>query len=193
MNDKDKINSLAIAMARHVVNMTTASGSGHPSSGLSLVHIVGALMGKHMRWDPSDPWNPVADRLVLSEGHAVPAVYAAMAELGAVVGQDKASAEPVTAESILTLREIDSPLDGHPNPRVGAKFFDSATGSLGQGASTAAGLGLAARLDGTDRKVFVLIGDGESREGQIWEACDFIIDHKLNNVALPMRMPFMNP
>ncbi|NIA07172.1 MAG: transketolase [Actinobacteria bacterium] len=184
MNDKGKLNSLAIAMARHVVKMTTASGSGHPSSGLSLVHIVAALMGKHMRWDPSDPWNPTADRLVLSEGHAVPAVYAAMAELGAVVGKDKQSAKPVTAESLLTLRAIDSPLDGHPNPRVGAKFFDSATGSLGQGASTAAGLALAARLDSTGRRVFVLIGDGESREGQIWEACDFIIDHKLANVTL---------
>jgi len=184
MNDKDKLNSLAIAMSRHVVKMTTASGSGHPSSGLSLVHIVAALMGKHMRWDPSDPWNPAADRLVLSEGHAVPAVYAAMAELGAVIGKDKQSAQPVTAESLLTLRAIDSPLDGHPNPRVGAKFFDSATGSLGQGASTAAGLGLAARLDSTGRRVFVLIGDGESREGQIWEACDFIIDHKLADVTL---------
>ena len=184
MSDKDKINSMAIAMGRHVVKMTTASGSGHPSSGLSLVHILAALMGKHMRWDPADPWNPAADRLVLSEGHAVPAVYAAMAELGAVVGEDKQSAQPVTAESVLTLREIDSPLDGHPNPRVGAKFFDSATGSLGQGASTAAGLALAARLDATGRRVFVLVGDGESREGQIWEACDFIIDHKLSDVTL---------
>ena len=184
MNDKDKLNSLAIAMARHIVNMTTASGSGHPSSALSLVHIVAALMGKQMRWDPADPWNPLADRLVLSEGHAVPAVYAAMAELGAVVGKDKQSAQPVTAESVLALREIDSPLDGHPNPRVGVGFFDSATGSLGQGASTAAGLGLAARLDGSPRRVFVLIGDGESREGQVWEACDFIIDHELNKITL---------
>ena len=184
MNTKDQINSMAIAMGRNVVKMTTASGSGHPSSGLSLVHIVASLMGKHMRWDPADPWNPTADRLVLSEGHAVPAVYAAMAELGAVVGNDKQSAQPVTDELLMTLREIDSPLDGHPNPRVGAKFFDSATGSLGQGASTAAGLALAARLDGTGRRIFVLVGDGESREGQIWEACDFIIDHKLANVTL---------
>src|SRR3990170_3033716 len=112
MNDKDKLNSLAIAMARHIVKMTTAAGSGHPSSALSLVHIVAALMGKHMRWDPSDPQNPTADRLVLSEGHSVPVVYAAMAELGAVVGKDKQSAQPVTAESLLKLREIDSPLDG---------------------------------------------------------------------------------
>ena len=184
MENINELNSMVISMARHILNMTTAAGSGHPSSALSLVHIVAALMGKHMRWDPKDPWNPLADRLVLSEGHSVPAVYAAMAQLGAVVGKDKDSAEVVTAESILKLREIDSPLDGHPNPRAGAAFFDSATGSLGQGPSTAAGLGLAARLDKSPRRVFVLIGDGESREGQIWEACDFIIDHKLNNVTV---------
>lgn len=183
MEKTNELNRMAISMARHIVNMTTAAGSGHPSSALSLVHIIAALMGKHMRWDPKDPWNPIADRLVLSEGHSVPAVYAAMAELGAVVGKTKSSAQIVTAESILKLREIDSPLDGHPNPRVGLAFFDSATGSLGQGLSTAAGLGLAAKLDQSPRRIFALIGDGESREGQIWEACDFIIDHKLNNVT----------
>ncbi|MCK4851416.1 MAG: transketolase, partial [Phycisphaerae bacterium] len=180
----NELNSMVIAMAKHIVNMTTAAGSGHPSSALSLVHIVAALMGKQMRWDPKDPWNPVADRLVLSAGHAVPVVYAAMAELGAVVGKKKESAQVVTAESLLELREIGSPLDGHPNPRVGVGFFDSATGSLGQGLSTAAGLGLAARLDKSPRKVFALVGDGESREGQVWEACDFVIDHKLNNVTV---------
>ncbi len=183
MENISELNPMVISMARHIVNMTTAAGSGHPSSALSLVHIVAALMGKHMRWDPKDPWNPVADRLVLSEGHSVPVVYAAMVELGAVVGREKDSAQVVTAESILKLREIDSPLDGHPNPRVGLAFFDSATGSLGQGLSTAAGLGLAAKLDKSPRRIFALIGDGESREGQIWEACDFVIDHKLNNVT----------
>ena len=183
MSENGKLNRMVISMARHIVNMTTAAGSGHPSSALSLVHITAMLMGKHMRWDPSEPWNPTADRLVLSEGHAVPVIYAAMAELAAVVGKDRESAQPVTAESLLQLRDINSLLDGHPNPRIGVTFFDSATGSLGQGASTAAGLGLAARLDKSPRRVFVLIGDGESREGQIWEACDFIIDQKLNNVT----------
>ncbi len=184
MDEMNKLNGMIVAMAKHIVNMTTAAGSGHPSSALSLVHIVAALMGKQMRWDPKDPWNPVADRLVLSEGHSVPVVYAAMAELGAVVGKKKESAEVVTAQSLLELREIGSPLDGHPNPRVGVAFFDSATGSLGQGLSTGAGLGLAARLDKSPRRVFVLVGDGESREGQVWEACDFVIDHKLNNVTV---------
>ena len=97
MDKMNELNGMIISMARHIVNMTTAAGSGHPSSALSLVHIVGALMGKQMRWDPGDPWNPVADRLVLSEGHAVPVVYAAMAELGAVVGKEKESAEVVTS------------------------------------------------------------------------------------------------
>ena len=128
MDDMNRLKSMIISMAKNVVQMTTASGSGHPSSALSLVHIVGALMGKQMRWDPKDPWNPVADRLVLSEGHSVPVVYAAMAELGAVMGKDRASAEAITSESLLGLRDIDSMLDGHPNPRIGMSFFDSATG-----------------------------------------------------------------
>ena len=83
----------------------------------------------------------------------------------------------------MSLRAIDSPIDGHPNPRLGFPFADAATGSLGQGLSVAAGLGAAARMDGIDRNIFCLIGDGESREGQIWEAADFLIDHRLTNVV----------
>jgi transketolase len=83
----------------------------------------------------------------------------------------------------MKLRAIDSPVDGHPNPRLGIPFFDAATGSLGQGLSVGAGLGAAAKMDGLDRNIYVLIGDGESREGQIWEACDFIVDHALVNVV----------
>jgi transketolase len=82
-----------------------------------------------------------------------------------------------------TLREIDSPIDGHPNPQVGVPFFDAATGSLGQGLSVAAGLGVAARMEKVERNIYCLIGDGESREGQIWEAMDFIADHALTNVV----------
>ena len=82
----------------------------------------------------------------------------------------------------MSLREINSPIDGHPHPQVGVPFFDAATGSLGQGLSVAAGLGAAARMDKLDRNIYCLIGDGESREGQIWEALDFIVDHALTNV-----------
>jgi transketolase len=163
--------------------MCTEAGSGHPSSALSLLHIVTALMYRVMRYEPQDPWNRASDRLVLSEGHAVPVVYAAYCDLGGVVGtSDRPSM--LRFEDALTLRAADSVLDGHPNPAIGLPFFDAATGSLGQGVSVAAGLAGAARLDGFDKKIYVICGDGESREGQIWEALDFIVDHKLNAVRV---------
>ncbi len=173
----------AIEMGKNVVRMTTAAGSGHPSSGLALVHLVASLMYKQMRYDPSDPWHPAADRLVLSEGHAVPVVYAAYADLGGAVGKSPAEKRSLAVEDLKTLRELESVLDGHPNPAEGFPFFDSATGSLGQGLSAGAGLALAARLNKIDKRVFVIIGDGESREGQVYEALDFIIDHNLFNVC----------
>ncbi len=181
--DAAAINHQAAELGKLVVRMTAKAGSGHPSSGLSLAHLVTCLMHQQMRFDPANPWNPVADRLVLSEGHAVPIVYAAYADLGGVVGKDHDSAQTLRPEDVDTLRARDSFLDGHPNPAEGFHFFDAATGSLGQGLSVAAGLALAARLDHLDRKIYVLIGDGESREGQIWEAADFIIDQKLTNVC----------
>jgi transketolase len=177
------VHSKAIDLGKEVIRMTTAAGSGHPSSALSIIHIVITLMETVMRWDKADPWHPGSDRLVLSEGHAVPAVYAAYADMGGTVGREKASARPLTRADLASLRDVASPLDGHPNPAEGFPFFDAATGSLGQGLSVAAGLALAARLAGSDRQVFTLIGDGESREGQIWEAMDFIADHKLTSVV----------
>lgn len=172
----------AVHLGKLTIEMTTKAESGHPSSGLALAHIVASLLYKHMRWDPQDPWNPNNDRLVLSEGHAVPIVYAALCDMGAVAGKSKAQARKLTPADCLTLREIGSILDGHPNPAEGMPFFDAATGSLGQGLSVAAGLGLGANLRGSDRKIYCIIGDGESREGQIWEAADFVIDNKLTNV-----------
>lgn len=177
------IESRVIEMGKNIVRMTTAAGSGHPSSALSLGHLVAALMYSEMRYDPADPWNPASDRLVLSEGHAVPVVYAAYADLGGVVGRSPEHKRALTVNDLLTLREWDSELDGHPNPAEGFPFFDSATGSLGQGLSAGAGLGLAARLNKLDKRIFVIIGDGESREGQVWEAIDFIADHRLTNVV----------
>ncbi len=177
------VDAKAIELAKHVLRMTTASGSGHPSSSLAILHILITLMHRVMRFNPSDPWQPGADRLVLSEGHAVPALYAVYADLGGVVGRDRESARPLSMSDLPSLREQDSPLDGHPNPAECFPFFDAATGSLGQGLSVAAGLALAARLRGVDKRIFVVIGDGESREGQIWEAADFVVDHRLANVT----------
>lgn len=178
-----EVDAKVIELGKHVLQMTTAAGSGHPSSALSILHVVVTLMRRVMRFDPKDPWNPGADRLVLSEGHAVPAVYAAYADVGGVVGGDRSTARPLSLNDLRTLREQDSPLDGHPNPAEGFPFFDAATGSLGQGLSVAAGLAIAARLGRSDRRIFTIIGDGESREGQIWEAADFIVDHRLTSVA----------
>ncbi len=173
----------AAELGKLAVRMTTRAGSGHPSSGLSLAHLVAYLMYHQMCWDPADLWDPAADRLVLSEGHAVPIIYAALADRGAIVGKSRDVSHRLTPAELDDLRALDSVLDGHPNPAEGVPFFDAATGSLGQGLSVAAGLAAAARLDGTGRRVYCLVGDGESREGQIWEAADFAVDHNLTNLC----------
>jgi len=135
-----------------------------------------------MRFDTQDPWNPFNDRLIMSEGHAVPVVYAAYADLQGTYGESPEQKKVLTSLDLDSLRQIDSPLDGHPKPSAGFPFFDCATGSLGQGLSCACGLALGAKLLKIDKKVYVIIGDGESREGQIWEACDFLIDYNLHDV-----------
>jgi transketolase len=183
MSFEKAVHAKAVEIARLSVEMTTAAGSGHPSTAMSLAHVVTVLMYHAMRWDPKDPWNPAADRLVLSEGHAVPIIYAACADLGGVIGRSREEARPMTRDDAMSLRAIESPIDGHPHPAVGFPFFDAATGSLGQGLSVAAGLGAAAKMDKLDRNIFCIIGDGEAREGQIWEAADFIADHGLTNVV----------
>ena len=181
MAEYKDLDQKVIKLSRQIVRMCTQAGSGHPSSALALVHMTTALMYRLMRYDPKNPWNTGADRLVLSEGHAVPVVYAAYCDLEGVVGRPDQPSQ-LRFDDALTLREGDSVLDGHPNPAVGFPLFDAATGSLGQGLSVAAGLACAARLDESDKKVFCIIGDGESREGQVWEALDFIIDHNLTGV-----------
>jgi transketolase len=186
MSFEKSVHKKAIEIGKLSVEMTTSAGSGHPSTALSLAHLVTVLMYYQMRWDPKDPWSPVADRLVLSEGHAVPIIYAAYADLGGMIvplGKGREAARPMTRADALTLREIGSPIDGHPHPQVGFPFADAATGSLGQGLSVGAGLAAAARMDKLDRNMYVIIGDGESREGQIWEAADFVADHALTNVV----------
>ncbi|MBT4531183.1 MAG: transketolase [Phycisphaerae bacterium] len=181
MSFENAIHARAITLDTMALEMCAESGTGHPTSAMSIGHLVSVLMYHTMRWIPADPECPTSDRLVLSEGHAVPAVYAAMADIGATIDWN---GEPVklNRDHLKTLREANSPLDGHPNPQEGIAFFDAATGSLGQGLSVAAGLGLAARADNTGRKTYCIIGDGESREGQIIEALDFIMDHNLTNV-----------
>jgi transketolase len=139
------------------VESSTAAGSGHPTSCASMAEIMAVLFFRVMRYDPSDPRAPGSDTFVLSKGHAAPILYAAWAEAGAF-----------PREQLLTLRDLDSDLEGHPTPRL--PFVDVATGSLGQGLSAGIGLALDARLSGSPRRTYVLLGDGESAEGAVWEA-----------------------
>ncbi len=183
MSFDSTVHAKAISLVKLGYEMTTAAGSGHPTTSASLAHIVTVLMYGHMRYEPANPAHPCSDRLVLSEGHAVPIVYAACADLGVMIGKDPQKRRPMTREDALTLRAIDSPIDGHPNPIEGFPFFDAATGSLGQGLSIAGGLACAAKVDDVDRRIFCIIGDGESREGQVWEALDFVKDHGLSSVC----------
>ncbi len=182
MSFEAAVHAQAIELDRLSLEMTAAAGTGHPTSCMSIGHLVTVLMFHTMKWSPEIPDYPTSDRLVLSEGHAVPIVYAACAKMGTMYGKDPNKRRRLTIEDLKKLRSAESELDGHPNPMEGFPFFDAATGSLGQGLSVAAGLGEAARLDKTDRRIYCIIGDGESREGQIAEALDQIVDRKLNNV-----------
>jgi len=172
----------AIDLDKLTLQMCAEAGSGHPSSALSIGHLVTVLMFHSMRWSPEHPEYPTSDRLVLSEGHAVPAVYAAYARLGGVIVDRDGVRRPMTVDDAMNLRAADSPIEGHPNPAEGFPFFDAATGSLGQGLSVAAGLAEAARLDRIDRRIYCIVGDGEAREGQIAEAIDAIVERGLRNV-----------
>ena len=182
MSFEAAVHAKAIQLDKLALEMCAAAGSGHPTTALSLGHIATVLMYHAMRWTPDTPDHPLSDRLVLSEGHACPIIYAACADLGVLIGKEPGQRRPMTRDDAMSLRKAESPIDGHPNPAEGFPFFDAATGSLGMGLSIAAGIAIGARQDEIGRRVFCIIGDGESREGQIWEACDFIIDHALASV-----------
>jgi transketolase len=150
---------------------TTEAGSGHPTSCASAADIVSVLFFSVMRYDPRDPHRRDSDVFVLSKGHAAPILYAAWAEAGAF-----------PREHLLTLRRIDSDLEGHPTPRL--PFVDVATGSLGQGLSAGVGIAFAARqLRHSGQRVYVLMGDGESAEGSVWEAAQWAAFHRLGNLC----------
>ena len=183
MSLESTVHAKAVELTRLSYEMTAAAGSGHPTSAASLAHIVTVLMYHHMRWEPANPGHISSDRLVLSEGHAVPIIYAACADIGAGIARGDEALRAMSRDDAMALREIGSVVDGHPNPVVGFPLFDAATGSLGQGLSVGAGVAAAAKIDQLNKRVFVIIGDGESREGQIWEALDFIRDYNLKAVC----------
>ncbi len=156
-------------LRRQVLRMTTEAGSGHPTSCLSCAEIVAALFFHEMRWDPADAGARNVDRFVLSKGHAAPILWAALAAAGAI------------AEDPMSLRRIDSTLEGHPTPNN--PWVKVATGSLGQGLAAANGMALANRLDGIDARVYCLLGDGECSEGSVWEAAQFASLNRLANLV----------
>jgi transketolase len=157
---------------RDIITSTTTAGSGHPTSSLSSVEIAVALyFGGVMRHDPRNPRWPERDVFILSKGHAAPLLYSVLAEAGYF---------PV--EQLATLRKLGSPLEGHPNMRR-LPGVEASTGSLGQGLSQGLGHALAARLDGSPTRVYVLMGDGEQDEGQVWEAAMCAHKYQLDNVV----------
>ena len=146
--------------------------SGHPGGSLSVADILAVLYGDEMRYDPKNPQMEDRDRFVLSKGHCAPALYAALANCGFF---------PV--EELETLRHIDSRLQGHPDMK-GVPGVDMSTGSLGQGISAACGMALSGKLQNKDFRVYAVVGDGESEEGQVWEAAMFAAHYKLDNLCV---------
>jgi transketolase len=168
----EELKDKAKVLRKHIIRMATEAASGHPSSSLSAVEMVAALFfGGFMRYDAAHPGWPGRDRFILSKGHAVPVLYAAMAEAGYF-----------PADQLMTLRKLGSPLEGHPNLKR-LPGIEASTGSLGQGLSIGIGQALAARVDKQDWNVFVMIGDGEMGEGQVWEAIATAHKYKLGNLT----------
>jgi len=167
----EELNKKVLIIRRHIIEMITEAGSGHPGGSLSSADILTALYFRVMNIDPKNPKWPERDRFVLSKGHAAPVLYATLAERGYF-----------PKEELMTLRKTGSMLQGHPDMKV-TPGVDMTTGSLGQGLSCANGMALAGKLDKKDYRVYVLMGDGELEEGQIWEAAMTSAHYKLDNLT----------
>lgn len=163
---------LAHLVRSDVIRMLAAAGSGHTGGSLSCADILAVLYGGVMNVDAGDPHLESRDRFVLSIGHTAPAHYAVLARVGFFDPQQ-----------LTTLRQLGSPLQGHPSLSHGLPGVDTASGSLGQGLSLGVGFALAAKLQGVPWRTYVLLGDGELQEGQIWEAAMSASHHKLGNLT----------
>ncbi|XP_023299362.2 transketolase-like protein 2 [Lucilia cuprina] len=167
-----ELKDIAHRLRIHSITSTQASKSGHPTSCASIAEIMSVLFFNTMRLNLKFPRDPSSDRFVLSKGHAAPILYAAWAEAGLF---------PV--EELQKLRKVDSDLEGHPTPRL--NFIDVGTGSLGQGVAVAAGMAYVGKnFDKADYRTYVLVGDGESAEGSIWESLHFAGYYKLDNLCV---------
>ena len=164
------LHNIATQLRIDSIEATTAAGSGHPTTCASAADLVAALFFSEMRFDPAHPHNTQNDRFVLSKGHAAPILYAAWSAVGFVKHSE-----------LVKLRVLDNNLEGHPTPRL--DFVDVATGSLGQGLPAAIGTALNARRIHSDYRTYVLMGDGETAEGSVWEAAESAQHFKLDNLV----------
>ena len=171
-NDKKQLRMTACKVRQGIIESTYCAKCGHPGGSLSAADMFTYLYFKELNVDPTNPKWEDRDRFVLSKGHTAPGLYAALALRGFF---------PV--EDLLTLRKVGSYLQGHPNMNT-VPGVDMSTGSLGQGISTACGMALAAKLKGKTNRVYTLLGDGETQEGQVWEACMFASHYKLDNLVV---------
>jgi transketolase len=170
--DRAEMEAITTRLRRNIVTSTTAAGSGHPSTSLSQVEVLAVLyFGGVLRYDPANPTDPDRDRFILSKGHGAPGLYAVLAEAGYFPVAD-----------LMTLRRLGSALEGHPN-MCRLPGVEASTGSLGQGLSIGLGHALAGRMDGRDYRVYVMTGDGETEQGQVWEAAMFAGNTRLDNLT----------
>ena len=167
-----QLSILACKVRMGIIASTHAAKCGHPGGSMSAAEMFTYLYNKELNVDPANPQWADRDRFVLSKGHCAPGLYAALAHRGFF---------PV--EDLLTLRKVGSYLQGHPNMNT-VPGVDMSTGSLGQGISTACGMALAAKTQGKDYRVYTLLGDGETQEGQVWEACMFAAHYGLDNLVV---------
>ena len=167
-----ELSKIATKVRLGVINSTHAAKCGHPGGSLSIADMITYLYFEEMNIDPTNPKDENRDRFVLSKGHTAPALYSALALRGYF-----------PEEELLTLRKIDSRLQGHPDMK-GIPGVDMTTGSLGLGISAACGMALAGKIDKKDYRVYTILGDGESEEGQVWEACMFASHYKLDNLCV---------
>ncbi len=170
--ESKRLEQIATECRADILEMLEKSKSGHPGGSLSVIDIIVTLFFHEMKMDPKNPYWEDRDRFILSKGHGVPALYAVLAKKGVIPRED-----------LWTLRKTNSRLQGHPD-RVMMPVVEASTGSLGQGLSIAQGIAMGLKLQKNSARVFCVIGDGESQEGQIWETAMSAPKFKLNNLVV---------
>lgn len=174
-----RLNLIAVKIRKHVIEMLYLAKSGHPGGSLSAVDAIVTLYFHHMQHNAKKPNNPNRDRFILSKGHAAPTLYAVLAECGYF-----------DVKELKKLREINCMLQGHP-VCTHIPGVEASTGSLGHGLSFANGIALAGKLDKKNFNVYVMLGDGETDEGQIWEAASAASHYKLDNMTALLDRNFL--